>query len=62
MDTWWQTETGGFLITPLPITPLNRVSHVPVLWSRPKILRENGSECEVDEGGSLVITSRGPAC
>jgi acetyl-CoA synthetase len=22
MDTWWQTETGGFMITPLPITPL----------------------------------------
>jgi len=22
MDTWWQTETGNFMITPLPITPL----------------------------------------
>ena len=22
MDTWWQTETGGFTITPLPTTPL----------------------------------------
>ena len=22
MDTWWQTETGGFMITPIPITPL----------------------------------------
>ena len=22
MDTWWQTETGTFMISPLPITPL----------------------------------------
>jgi acetyl-CoA synthetase len=22
MDTWWQTETGTFLVSPLPITPL----------------------------------------
>jgi acetyl-CoA synthetase len=59
MDTWWQTETGGFLITPLPITPLKPGSATfPFFGVVPKILRENGSECEADEGGSLVI-SRG---
>jgi acetyl-CoA synthetase len=61
MDTWWQTETGGFLITPLPITPLKPGSATfPFFGVVPKILRENGSECEVDEGGSLVITRPWP--
>ena len=61
MDTWWQTETGGFLITPLPITPLKPGSATfPFFGLVPKVLRENGSECESDEGGSLVITRPWP--
>jgi acetyl-CoA synthetase len=61
MDTWWQTETGGFLITPLPVTPLKPGSATfPFPGVVPKILRENASECEVDEGGSLVITRPWP--
>jgi acetyl-CoA synthetase len=56
MDTWWQTETGGFLISPLPVTPLKPGSATfPFPGVLPKIFRENGTECEVDEGGSLVI-------
>lgn len=61
MDTWWQTETGGFLISPLPITPLKPGSATfPFPGVVPKILREDGSECEVDEGGSLVIAKPWP--
>ncbi len=61
MDTWWQTETGGFLISPLPITPLKPGSATfPFPGVLPKILREDGSECEVDEGGSLVIAEPWP--
>jgi acetyl-CoA synthetase len=61
MDTWWQTETGGFLITPLPITPLKPGSATfPFFGVAPKVLRENASECEADEGGSLVITRPWP--
>jgi acetyl-CoA synthetase len=61
MDTWWQTETGGFLITPLPITPLKPGSATfPFFGVVPKIFRENASECESDEGGSLVITRPWP--
>jgi acetyl-CoA synthetase len=61
MDTWWQTETGGFLISPLPVTPLKPGSATfPFPGVVPKILRENGSECDVDEGGSLVITRPWP--
>ncbi len=61
MDTWWQTETGGFLISPLPITPLKPGSATfPFPGVLPKILREDGSECDIDEGGSLVIARPWP--
>jgi acetyl-CoA synthetase len=61
MDTWWQTETGGFLISPFPITPLKPGSATfPFPGVLPKIIREDGSECEVDEGGSLVIAKPWP--
>ncbi len=61
MDTWWQTETGGFLISPLPITPLKPGSATfPFPGILPKILREDGSECDKEEGGSLVIAQPWP--
>jgi len=61
MDTWWQTETGGFLISPLPITPLKPGSATfPFPGVVPKILRENGSECDSEEGGSLVVAKPWP--
>jgi acetyl-CoA synthetase len=61
MDTWWQTETGGFLISPIPITPLKPGSAtIPFPGVVPKILREDGSECEIEEGGSLVIEKPWP--
>jgi len=61
MDTWWQTETGGFLISPLPITPLKPGSATfPFPGVLPKVLREDGTECDVEEGGSLVIAKPWP--
>jgi acetyl-CoA synthetase len=61
MDTWWQTETGGFLISPLPITPLKPGSATfPFPGVEPKIIREDGSECEAEEGGSLVLAKPWP--
>ena len=61
MDTWWQTETGGFLISPLPITPLKPGSATfPFPGVVPKVIREDGSECDAEEGGSLVITHPWP--
>ena len=57
LDTWWQTETGGILITPLPgATPLKPGSATfPFFGVEPEILRENGQPAEVNEGGYLVI-------
>ena len=57
VDTWWQTETGGILISPLPgavdIKPGSAT--VPFFSVNPKVIREDGSECDVNEGGYLVI-------
>jgi acetyl-CoA synthetase len=61
IDTWSQTETGGFLISPLPITPLKPGSAtLPFPGVVPKILREDGTECDVDEVGFLVIANPWP--
>ena len=55
VDTYWQTETGGFLISPLPgALPLKPGSAtVPFLGVKCKILREDRSEAGVNEGGYL---------
>jgi len=57
VDTWWQTETGGILITPLPgATPLKPGSATkPFFGIVADILREDGSKANVNEGGYLVI-------
>ncbi len=61
MDTWWQTETGGFLISPLPVTPLKPGSATfPFPGVQPKVVREDASQCDAEEGGSLVITHPWP--
>jgi acetyl-CoA synthetase len=57
VDTWWQTETGGILITPLPgaVSLKPGSATFPFFGVEPAILREEGTECEVNEGGYLVI-------
>jgi acetyl-CoA synthetase len=62
VDTWWQTETGGILITPIPgATPIKPGSAtVPFPGVNPTILREDGTEADVNEGGYLVIKKPWP--
>ena len=57
VDTWWQTETGGILITPLPgaIPTKPGCATLPFPGVFPEIYREDGSKCGVNEGGWLVI-------
>ncbi len=57
VDTWWQTETGGILITPLPGAMVTRPGSAsrPFFGVEPAILRDDGTECDVNEGGELVI-------
>jgi len=62
VDTWWQTETGGILITPLPgCTPLKPGSATrPFFGIEASIIKENGKEAKVNEGGYLVINKPWP--
>ena len=62
VDTWWQTETGGILITPFPgATPLKPGSATkPFFGIVAEVLREDGSKANVNEGGYLVIRNPWP--
>jgi acetyl-CoA synthetase len=57
VDTWWQTETGAILITPLPgahiLTPGS--ASRPFFGVDPVVLRDDGSPCNRNEGGKLCI-------
>lgn len=56
MDTWWQTETGGFMITPTPVVPLKPGSGtLPFAGILADVVREDGSAAADDEDGFLVI-------
>lgn len=60
MDTWWQTETGGFMITPLPITPLKAGSATkPFFGNEISVVDEAGNEV-LEEEGKLVIKNPWP--
>ena len=62
IDTYWQTETGGFMLTPLPgATPIKPGSAtMPFFGIDPAIIREDGSPCDVNEGGYLVVKKPWP--
>jgi acetyl-CoA synthetase len=61
MDTFWQTETGGFVITPVPAVPLKPGSAtLPFPGVDPIILRQDGTEAEVNEGGWLCMKKPWP--
>ncbi|MEM9457517.1 MAG: acetate--CoA ligase [Myxococcota bacterium] len=63
VDTWWQTETGGIMMTPLPgaIAAKPGSCTLPFFGVSPKILREDGSEADANEGGYLVIDQPWPS-
>ena len=63
VDTWWQTETGGIMISALPgATPLKPGSATrPFFGVRPALVDANGQIIEATEAtGNLVLTSSWP--
>jgi acetyl-CoA synthetase len=62
MDTWWQTETGMFMITPTPVVPLKPGSGTrPFFGQEAEILGEDGKPVPDGEEGYLVLKHPWPA-
>ena len=63
VDTWWQTETGGHMITPLPgATPIKPGSATfPLPGIKAEIIDENGHPTPKGEKGFLCITRPWPS-
>ncbi len=63
VDTWWQTETGGHMITPLPaatpIKPASATFPLPGIFA--EIIDEDGNKMQADEKGLLCITKPWPS-
>jgi len=62
MDTWWQTETGGIMISPLPgATDLKPGSAtLPFFGVQPALMDADGRELEGEAAGNLVIKASWP--
>jgi len=62
VDTWWQTETGGHMITPLPGATLMKPGSAtrPFFGVRPALVNPEGQIMEGPAEGSLVITHPWP--
>jgi acetyl-CoA synthetase len=63
VDTWWQTETGGILISPLPgvteAKPGSCTKPLPGIF--PKVVKRDGTPCKANEGGFLILDKPWPS-
>src|SRR5690606_38068406 len=62
VDTWWQTETGGIMITPLPgATPTKPgTATLPFFGIHPEVVDDNGQAVPKGSGGKLVVRQPWP--
>jgi acetyl-CoA synthetase len=62
VDTWWQTETGGILITPLPGAHTLKPGSAsrPFFGVEPVVVDDNGNECAVGKAGTLCLKKPWP--
>src|SRR6266403_528838 len=63
VDTWWQTETGCILITPLPgATPAKPgTATLPFFGVLPDVVDNHGNSCPPNTGGKLIIRKPWPS-
>jgi acetyl-CoA synthetase len=62
VDTWWQTETGGILITPLPgaVNTKPGSATLPFPGIQPQVYGDDGRPVRAPDGGFLVIEKPWP--
>ena len=63
VDTWWQTETGSIMITPLPgVTPCKPGSAtLPFFGIKPQVVDDLGKEVPLGQAGKLIIAQPWPS-
>ncbi|EPR73667.1 Acetyl-coenzyme A synthetase [Winogradskyella psychrotolerans RS-3] len=64
VDTWWQTETGGIMITPIPFSTPTKPTYatLPFIGVQPALMDENGQELKGNQvEGRLCIKFPWPA-
>jgi acetyl-CoA synthetase len=63
VDTWWQTETGAIMVTPIPgITPSKPGSCArPFFGVDAQVVKKDGTPCGPNEGGFLIIKKPWPS-
>ncbi len=63
VDTWWQTETGAIMITPIPgaVPTTPGSATLPFFGIEPEVVRKDGTKCNPDEGGYLIIKKPWPS-
>ena len=63
IDTWWQTETGSVLISPIAgVTPVKPGSAtLPFFGVKPELVDESGKVLEGENSGNLIITQSWPS-
>ncbi len=62
MDTWWQTETGMFMVTPVPVAPLKPGSaNKPFPGIEAEVVDKKGHPVPIGEGGFLAVKKPWPA-
>ena len=62
VDTWWQTETGGHLITPMPYATAMKPgsASLPFFGIEPEVISEQGELCTSEAAGILVFSKSWP--
>ena len=63
VDTWWQTETGAIMMTPLPGITASKPGScaIPFFGVAPEVVKKDGSPCAPNEGGFLVVNQPWPS-
>lgn len=63
VDTWWQTETGAIMISPVPAFTATKpgTATLPLPGIQAAVVHKDGRECKANEGGYLVVKHPWPS-